>query len=251
MSVCSFLFLHIFLFCFYFQTAFSGRNLLSKKKSNFKEENNIDNDNHNNLNSKNVILLNNENFAKNVEKDIWVIKFYAPWCGHCKEYAPIFSQLADTSLNELSHVKFGEINCDESHIICANYQITAYPSTLLIHKGEMQARYLGIRQIDSIKEWIYEETKQLLGQYQNDNENDNDKNVNVQNENRNKKRKTTNVHVNNYSKKNKFPWQYNSLAEFYDSILGDTHYTIPLTIYFLGTMTGIFIGVLLVISYNF
>ena len=37
-----------------------------------------------------VIVLDHSNFDKMVygSKDIWMVEFYAPWCGHCKALEP-------------------------------------------------------------------------------------------------------------------------------------------------------------------
>jgi protein disulfide-isomerase A6 len=43
-----------------------------------------------------VIELTESNFDRLVTQsdDVWVVEFYAPWCGHCQSFAPEYSKAA-------------------------------------------------------------------------------------------------------------------------------------------------------------
>lgn len=67
--------------------------------------------------SPDVVTLNKDNFAEIVydSDEPWVVEFYAPWCGHCKEFAPEYVRAAQ-SLRGM--VRVGAIDCDESKRFC-------------------------------------------------------------------------------------------------------------------------------------
>lgn len=47
--------------------------------------------------SGNVVELTPSNFDKLVIKgdEIWVVEFFAPWCGHCKNLVPEYTKAAN------------------------------------------------------------------------------------------------------------------------------------------------------------
>ena len=46
--------------------------------------------------SSGVVDLNPNNFDNRVKDSdgIWIVEFYAPWCGHCKQLAPQYQKAA-------------------------------------------------------------------------------------------------------------------------------------------------------------
>ena len=62
---------------------------------------------------KDVVVLTDSNFDETVynSKDIWLVEFYAPWCGHCKNLEPEWSKAA-TDLK--GKVKLAKVDATEN-----------------------------------------------------------------------------------------------------------------------------------------
>ncbi|KAI8879240.1 thioredoxin-domain-containing protein, partial [Backusella circina FSU 941] len=70
-------------------------------------------------------------------KKPWFIKFYAPWCGHCKNLAPIWEKLA-VKLQD-KEINLAEVNCEDNKDICSKYKVTGLPTlTLFVHGGKVK-----------------------------------------------------------------------------------------------------------------
>lgn len=81
------------------------------------------------------------------------VKFYAPWCGHCKNLAPTWREVA--WMFEGAEVAVAEVDCTETKELCQKYGIRGYP-TLKFIKGEEVTDYKGGRDTGSIIKWISE-----------------------------------------------------------------------------------------------
>ncbi|GAA6012954.1 hypothetical protein JCM11491_000919 [Sporobolomyces phaffii] len=79
------------------------------------------------------------------------VKFYAPWCGHCKKLAPHWESLA-ASLTSQVHVY--EVDCDEAQNkgICRQEGVQAYPTLIFYNHGAV-VEYHGRREEKAMKEW--------------------------------------------------------------------------------------------------
>jgi thioredoxin-like negative regulator of GroEL len=68
----------------------------------------------------------------------WFVKFYAPWCQHCKSLAPTWDKLA---ANLKGKVKVAKVNCDgddddDGKEVCAMLDVKAYPTLLMFTPSE-------------------------------------------------------------------------------------------------------------------
>ncbi|XP_078039677.1 protein disulfide-isomerase A6 homolog CaBP1 [Augochlora pura] len=94
--------------------------------------------------SKDVIELTDENFDDVVmnSEDMWLVEFYAPWCGHCKNLAPIWESAA-TELK--GKVKLGAIDATVNKLKAIQYEIKGYPTIKYFAPGK--------KSFDSVQEY--------------------------------------------------------------------------------------------------
>jgi thioredoxin 1 len=83
-----------------------------------------------------------------------VVDFWAPWCGPCRQLAPIIEEIS----SEMTHVKFYKVNLDEegNDIFATKYHITAIPTVLFFKNGTIVDRILGLTSKNEIIKRIKE-----------------------------------------------------------------------------------------------
>eukprot|EP01135_Chromosphaera_perkinsii_P006052 Nk52_evm6s386 gene=Nk52_evmTU6s386 len=74
-----------------------------------------------------VITLTESNFEKMVMKseDLWMVEFYAPWCGHCKNLAPEWKKAANRMKGK---VKYGAVDATVHGGLAQKYGVQGYPT---------------------------------------------------------------------------------------------------------------------------
>ncbi|XP_047334973.1 protein disulfide-isomerase like 2-2-like [Impatiens glandulifera] len=76
------------------------------------------------------VELNSRNFDELVlkSKELWIVEFFAPWCGHCKSLAPEWKKAAK---NLKGKVKLGHVDCDAEKSLMSRFNVQGFPSILL------------------------------------------------------------------------------------------------------------------------
>lgn len=79
---------------------------------------------------------------------------YAPWCFHCKQFAPIYEQFATTCTDD---VMFASVDCEAHPGFIDEFGIRGFPTILLFTKNKQYEMYKGKRIISELQEWITEQ----------------------------------------------------------------------------------------------
>lgn len=95
-----------------------------------------------------VHTLTPDNFESSVnDGGLWFVKFYAPWCGHCKKMAPVLDKVAPQLEGVMS---IGKMDCTVHKKFCDGRGVRGYPS-LEVHRAGETFDYPGGRSADAIK----------------------------------------------------------------------------------------------------
>lgn len=97
-----------------------------------------------------VAELTDATFAPFRSKGNMFVKFFAPWCGHCKKLAPAWKQLAKHMEHKLT---IAEVNCDEFGALCKSQNIEGYPTLLYFPIQGEKIEYTGSRAAPKLKEF--------------------------------------------------------------------------------------------------
>ena len=70
-----------------------------------------------------------------------LIDFWAPWCGPCRQIAPMIEELASENVG----VKIGKMNIDDNPAAAQKYGVSSIPTLMLFQGGEVTERFVGVQ----------------------------------------------------------------------------------------------------------
>uniref|UniRef100_A0A7S0EYX9 Thioredoxin domain-containing protein n=1 Tax=Hanusia phi TaxID=3032 RepID=A0A7S0EYX9_9CRYP len=103
------------------------------------------------------VQLSESTFDAQVEQQPTFVKFFAPWCGHCKRLEPTWHALADKVDAEIPNVKIATVDCTVESGLCNKNNIRGYPTLILFKTGE-QIAYQGGRNEQDLLNFVKEKT---------------------------------------------------------------------------------------------
>jgi thioredoxin 1 len=88
--------------------------------------------------------INDANFESEVlnSDQVVLVDFWAPWCGPCRQIAPVVEQLAGENAGSAKVVK---VNVDDASNSAQSYGVNSIPTLMVFKGGEVVDRFVGVQ----------------------------------------------------------------------------------------------------------
>ncbi|EGD82096.1 hypothetical protein PTSG_02776 [Salpingoeca rosetta] len=109
--------------------------------------------------SAHVLELEPDSFDDIVNGDRFVfVKFYAPWCGHCKSMAPAYEEVGD-AFSHISDVVIAKVDADKHRELGSRFGVSGFPTLKYFPKGATEPEaYSGGRGAEDLVQFINEKS---------------------------------------------------------------------------------------------
>jgi thioredoxin 1 len=103
----------------------------------------------------NALVFTDSNFEAEVLKsDVPVlVDFWAPWCGPCRQIAPVIDQLA---VEYTGTAKIGKMDVDQSPQTPQKFGVMNIPTLIVFKGGQQVQRFQGVQSKARLKEALDE-----------------------------------------------------------------------------------------------
>ena len=105
-----------------------------------------------------VLSLTKDTFDEAVKSNKHLlVKFVAPWCGHCKSLAPAYAAAAKQLADLESDIKLASVDATIEGDLAQQYEVKGYPTIKFFSDGTT-FEYTGGRNQEDIVSWLKKKT---------------------------------------------------------------------------------------------
>ena len=87
----------------------------------------------------------------NQPDSVVAVDFWAPWCGPCRNFAPVFDEASETIGDAAEFVK---VNVDDHQEIAQKHSIQSIPTVLYFKDGKIVDRVSGVEPANKVVERV-------------------------------------------------------------------------------------------------
>jgi thioredoxin 2 len=102
------------------------------------------------------VTASDGNFSRFIQRSDLplVVDFWAPWCGPCVQFAPVFSAAAG---DLATRAVFLKLDTEANPQTAAHFQIRSIPTLMVFHRGRELARLSGALPPQQFRQWLDEQ----------------------------------------------------------------------------------------------
>ena len=89
-----------------------------------------------------IKYLEKENLNEVIKEGVWIVDFYADWCGPCKMLGPVLESINENIL---------KINVDTHETLAASYGVMSLPTICFFKDGNLLKKEIGFRNKEEIE----------------------------------------------------------------------------------------------------
>lgn len=98
-----------------------------------------------------TVDLSEANFNETIENNnIVIIDFWAPWCGPCKQFGPIYEKTSE----QYPEIVFGKVNTEVEQALGGHFQIRSIPTTIILKENIAVFQQAGVMPEEGLKDII-------------------------------------------------------------------------------------------------